>query len=108
MPGQISLVRPTFMIFDENANGPPIGTGFSINRPELVLTADHVVQGRRQVHVVNTGGPELEIIRSSFLVTHPTADIAAVILPIGSRRDADHFELGIPLMGMTTFPLETR
>ena len=105
MQGNINLAKRVFMILGENAGGPPIGTGFNVLRPELVLTADHVVQGQSRVLVVNTSDPKLQILPSSRIITHPTADIAAIILPAGIWHDAEYFELGIPPSGYPDFPL---
>ena len=105
MQGQISLGKRVFMLSGENTAEPPIGTGFSVNRSELVLTAGHVVQGHPRVLVVNTSGQKLQIVPSSRIVFHSTADIAAILLPDGVWHDAEYFELGIPPPGYPDFPL---
>ena len=105
MQGQISLGKRVFMVFGKTANEPPIGTGFSVNRSELVLTANHVVKGHSRVLVVNTSGQELQIVPSSRIVFHPSADIAAILLPAGVWNGAEYFELGIPPSGYPDFPL---
>ena len=101
---QIALGKRVFMIFDEY-DQPPLGTGFNLERPGLVLTAQHVVQGRSSVNVVNTSGPRQQIVQSSQIVPHPTADVAAVMLPTDLWGDAEYFRIGIPSPGFTDFPL---
>ena len=105
MEGSISLGKRVFMIFQENGNGPPIGTGFCVSRPEVVLTAHHVVKDENQVHVLNTSGKKLQMVRSSKVISHPTADVAVIIIPGGAWHDAEQFELGIPPTGYSDFPL---
>ena len=105
MQGQISLGKRVFMVFGETADRPPIGTGFSVNRSELVLTANHVVECHSRVLVVNTSGQELQIVPASRIVSHPCVDIAAIFLPAGVWYDAEYFELGIPPSGYPDFPL---
>lgn len=93
------------MIFEEGGNGPPIGTGFGLKRSGLVLTADHVVRGRSNVLVVNTYGSALQMVPSSRIIPHHTADVAAIILPTDIWHSAEYFELGTPPPEYFDFPL---
>ena len=93
------------MIFEESGNGPPIGTGFGLKRSGLVLTADHVVGDMSKVLVVNTYGSDLQMVLSSRIIPHHTADVAAIMLPTDIWHDAEYFELGTPPPGYFDFPL---
>ena len=104
MEGQITLGKRVFMIFGETAERP-IGTGFNLERLSLVLTAHHVLQDQRRVYVVNTSGPELLTTPSYHIVRHPVADVAAIILPKDTWKDAECFVLGVPPTDYSDFPL---
>lgn len=93
------------MIFEESGNGPPIGTGFGLKRSGLVLTADHVVGSMSKVLVVNTYGADLQMVLSSRIIPHRTADVAAILLPTDIWQDTEYFELGFPPTGYSDFPL---
>ena len=72
---------------------------------DLVLTADHVVRNQARVRVMNTSGQNLRIGQSSCIMRHQAADVAAIILPAGTWKDAENFELGFPNAGFADHPL---
>lgn len=106
MGNVIGLGKRVFMIFAER-DGPPIGTGFNLEKPGLVLTAAHVVENQDRVLVVNTSGEKLRIVRPVKIVPHPSADVAAILLPDNVWEDAEHFRIGSPPEGFSDFPLGT-
>lgn len=106
MENAISLGKRVFMIFAET-NGPPIGTGFNLEKPGLVLTAHHVVENQNSVLVVNNSGSVLRIERSARIIRHPSADVAAILLQPDIWEDTEHFRIGSPPQGYRDFPLGT-
>ena len=105
MNSGIILASRIFMIFKESGDGPPIGTGFLINSPEIVLTADHVVREQSCVRIVNTSIKGLSMTTSCRIINHQAADIAAIILPKDAWKSSEPFELGFPPAGYSDHPL---
>ena len=102
----IHLGARVFMIFPESG-GPPIGTGFNIKKPGLILTAAHVVENRKCVLVTNTFKSPVQTLSITKIFRHPEADIAVLLLPDNEWKDTEHFKIGIPLSGYGDFPLGT-
>ena len=102
----IHLGARVFMIFPESG-GPPIGTGFNIERPGLVLTAAHVVENQKYVLITNTFKPTIETLLVTKIIRHPKADVAALFLPDGAWKDMENFKIGIPRSGYRDFPVGT-
>lgn len=94
------------MIFPESG-GPPIGTGFNIKRPGLVLTAAHVVENQKCVLITSNFKPTIETLSVTKIIRHPKADVAALSLPDGAWKDMEYFKIGIPRSGYRDFPVGT-
>ena len=70
----------TFMVF--TPQGVPAGTGFAVLRPNIVLTAAHVVEAHLPdlPQVVDTSQDQLRFLEVETVVRHPRADVAALIV----------------------------
>ena len=76
--------------------GKPIGTGFNLMKPGLVVTARHVVDGHKKVTVVDTSGPGGPIGQhSSKIMRHDAADIAVIL--VAPQKDHEFYEIGAEL-----------
>lgn len=102
----IDLGRRVFMVFQVTTTEvQPVGTAFGIERPGLVLTARHVVEGKQEasLRLCCTSYRPLVHKRIDHIVSHPEADIAALVLEPDDRLD--HFDIGTPEKGFAEFPL---
>ena len=109
MAGSISLAKRVFMLFDVNG---PLGTGFRICRPNLVLTAAHVINEHSpaEVRVVSTYFSPAKIFTPTRIERHPKADVAALFLDEEEAAQAalECFDLGVPSSdypGFSDYPL---
>ena len=70
----------TFMVF--TPQGVPGGTGFAVLRPNVVITAAHVIEAYLPdlPRVVDTSQIQLKYLDVETVVTHPSADVAALIV----------------------------
>ncbi len=101
----IHLEKRIFMVFEMGDNPVPIGTGFNLNRPGFVLTAQHILEGQKEVFVVDTSKNPLGVYPVSDIVRHPSADLVILRLKNESLKDQEHFYLGVPESGFSEFPL---
>ncbi len=102
--------RRVFMLFGDADGAPPIGTGFNIDRRGLVLTAAHVVKGLEHVWILNTSLRAEDrrlLFPCSNIIRHPSADVAALVMPEDHWADAEHFSTRNPDTGYRDFPLGT-
>ena len=102
MTKNLQLKKRVFMLFSTDCNYP-IGTGFGVIKPEIVLTANHVVKNHKHIHVVSTFYNPLLICKVNKIITHPSADISALI--IEEKKPLEYFEIGKPPYGYKDFPL---
>ena len=104
----IPLNKRIFMLFSLDHIGDlgdvvPIGTGFGIDKPGIVLTAHHVIKKITNIRVVSTFySPPLNI-EVDDIVAHPHADIAALL--IKEQKLLEYFKIGKPPDGYNDFPL---
>ena len=70
----------TFMVF--TPQGAPNGTGFAVLRPNVVITAAHVVEAYLPdlPRVLDTSQNPLKHLDVETVVLHPSADVAALIV----------------------------
>ena len=70
----------TFMVF--TPQGAPGGTGFAVLKPNIVITAAHVVEAHLPdlPQVVDTSQDQLRLLEVETVVRHPHADVAALIV----------------------------
>ena len=75
----------TFMVF--TPQGVPGGTGFAVLRPNVVITAAHVVEPHLPdlPRVVDTSQKSLRYLDVEKVVCHPSADVAALIVKNASN-----------------------
>lgn len=75
----------TFMLF--TPQGFPCGTGFAVLRPNVVITAAHVVEPHLPdpPRVVDTSQDRLRYLEVEKVVRHPSADVAALIVKNGGE-----------------------
>ena len=73
----------TFMLF--TPQGAPCGTGFAVLRPDVIITAGHVVEPYLPdpPRVVDTSQDRLRYLEVEKVVRHPSADVAALIVKNG-------------------------
>lgn len=73
--------------------GPPLGTGFRLIRPDLIVTARHVADQCEPCFVVSSGrdGPAIELVQRIETPPDLKADIAALLLE--SSGAWQHFRL---------------
>ena len=81
----------------------PIGTGFGITKPGIVLTANHVVKDYKHIHVVSTFYNPLLICKVNKVINHPSADVSALI--VEKTKPLEYFIIGRPPKGYKDFPL---
>ena len=84
----------------------PIGTGFGVAKPGIVLTANHVVKDvpYNQLSVVCIFySPPVSICKVNKVINHPEVDVAALI--IKPEKPLEHFRIGTPQPGQNDFPL---
>ena len=77
------LPERTFMIFTpQGVPARPCGTGFAVLRPNVVITAAHVVEDYLPdlPRVVDTSKKTLKHLDVETVITHPSADVAALIV----------------------------
>ena len=84
MPNYKDFERRVFLLQDQE--GRCIGTGFSVGKPRLVLTGKHNLSRYKNIDKVSVwmilGNEEVEkVALSSSIVFHPSADLAAIIIP---------------------------
>ena len=93
-----------FMLFSIDS---PIGTGFGVAKPGIILTANHVIKDipRNQLSVVCTFYSPLLICKVDKVIHHPKADVSALM--IQSKKPLEYFKIGKPLTGYDDFPLAT-
>ena len=108
MPNIINLTQRVFGIADEKQQ--PLGTGFRICRPSLVLTATHVIENRRpaEVRVVATNSSPVQFLSPTRIERHPQADVAALFLDEQEQAGLECFALGVPsndYPGFSDYPL---
>ena len=62
--------------------GAPGGTGFAVLKPNIVITAAHVVEAHLPdlPQVVDTSQDQLRLLEVETVVRHPHADVAALIV----------------------------
>ena len=74
------LPERTFMVF--TPQGAPNGTGFAVLRPNVVITAAHVVEAYLPdlPRVLDTSQNPLKYLDVETVVLHPSADVAALIV----------------------------
>lgn len=67
--------------------GFPCGTGFAVLRPNVVVTAAHVVEPYLPdpPRVVDTSRDRLRYLEVEKVVRHPSADVAALIVKSGAE-----------------------
>ena len=107
MTDSIALSKRVFMLFDTSG---PIGTGFRICKPDLVLTAAHVIDRRAEVRVVSTYFSPAKIFAPTRIEKHAEADVAALFLNEEEVAQAELgcFDLGVPSYdypGYSDYPL---
>ena len=92
------------MLFSLDA---PIGTGFGVAKPGVVLTATHVVKDipHNQLFVVCTFYSTLLICKVDKVISHPKADVSALM--IKPEKPLEYFTIGKPPNGYNDFPLAT-
>ena len=103
---KIDLHRRVFLVRRATSTGVhSIGTAFGIERPGLILTARHVVEGMREANLrlCCTAYRPLLHTKVDHIVPHPQADIAALVVEPDDRLD--HFDIGTPKKGFAEFPL---
>lgn len=103
----------TFMVF--TPQGVPCGTAFAVLRPNVVITAAHVVEPHLPDPpvVVDTSQDRLRFLEVEKVVCHPSADVAALITKNGvegcfrvAEFDKDYYlgdeiiSCGFPLVGV--------
>ena len=101
MTGSISLAKRVFMLFDVNG---PLGTGFRICRPNLVLTAAHVINEHSpaEVRVVSTYFSPAKIFTPTRIERHPKADVAALFLDEKEAQRRQHWNVLISVCHQAT------
>ena len=82
-------------------HGPNLlGTGFRICKPDVVLTAAHVIEGvnraELRVIVLNTGLQRQKILTPIQIEKHEKADVAALFLKETDTAGLQCFNLGVP------------
>lgn len=103
----------TFMVF--TPQGVPCGTAFAAVRPNIVITAAHVVEPYLPdpPRVVDTSQDRLRFLEVEKVVPHPSADVVALIVKNHTEgcfrvaeRNKDYYlgdeviSCGFPLVGV--------
>lgn len=103
----------TFMVFTPQGN--PGGTGFAVLKPNIVLTAAHVVEPHLPdfPQVIDTSQDRLRSLAVEKVVLHPSADVAALMVKNGSdgcfrvaKYQTHHYvgdevmSVGFPMVGV--------
>lgn len=116
MPDALHLNKRTFMLFRlpedtiPGSSSMPIGTAFSVLRPGLLLTADHVVRDidARLLLLLCTYYRRVKCFIDR-VESHPEADVAALFLGrMPNPKPLEHFSIGFPwdvYDGYEDFPL---
>ena len=103
---KINMKKRVFMLASqESMETGPIGTGFGIAKPGVVLTANHVVKNipHDQLFVVSTFYSSPLICEVNEVIHHLKADVSALI--IKPKKPLEYFKIGKPPHGFDDFPL---
>lgn len=91
MSGRKRVVHPlarTFVVVSGEKQPYSFGTGFSLGRGELVLTAAHVVGTDTTISIATFGAPGKVMVEVKEAIRHPHADIAALRVASGAWEEA--------------------
>ena len=103
----ISMTKRVFMLFSvPQQAGGPIGTGFCVDRPDIILTADHVVGDTdpSDLLAVCTFYSPLAHIYIKSVERHPEADVAALVVEgVRGDQELENFVLGSPSSAYRSF-----